>query len=540
MHLRRALSQTTLFCLAVVVSIGSLPIAAQNTSAKKKAANPDRIYKQWVDEEVRWIITPEERSAFMKLTTDDERDTFIEQFWRRRDPDPDTPENEYRDEYYRRVAYADAKFASGVPGRNTDRGRIYIVFGPPDSTDSHPAGGQYQRPTNEGGGSTSTFPFEVWFYRHLDNVSDGIEIEFVDPTMSGEYHIARGPDEKDALLMVPGAGETLSEQLHLSSKVDRVAYGGMGGSYVDPLFGQSSKDNEFTRMELIRDLSKPPTIAGRSVFGGGVDPVLVESEVLPVAFRADYRRVDESSVITSFSLLIENQDIALANKGGIYQGQVNVSGRITPIAGKRPRFFQQSIETGRYTARDVSTAQQTKSIYQMNVVLEPGRYKIDLVAQDTNSGRMGVITQSFVVPQYRPNELSTSSVIVASDITKLDGIATGQFVIGRYKVHPNMTQTFKPGAPVGVFLQIYSAQVDQYTLMPNVDVSYVVSREGQEVTRIVEDGKTGTKDIDGRRLVVGRMLGLKLEPGTYQLGVTITDKVAGNTINTAPALFIIK
>ena len=103
MHLRRTLSQTILFCLTLAISFVALPIAAQTPSVKKqkKAANPDKVYKQWVDEEVRWIITSEERAAYMRLATDEERDTFIDQFWLRRDPDPDTPENEYKDEYYR-------------------------------------------------------------------------------------------------------------------------------------------------------------------------------------------------------------------------------------------------------------------------------------------------------------------------------------------------------------------------------------------------------------------------------------------------------
>jgi len=226
--------------LIFVIGVGVLPAFAQDNSnkdkkekqqpKKKKSESNEKVYQRWMDEDVRWIITDEERKAFKTLKTDEERETFIEQFWARRDPDPDTPENEYREEYAARIAYANAHFASGIPGWKTDRGRIYIMFGPPDSKETHPAGGQYQRPTNEGGGSTSTFPFEIWFYRHLDNVGDGLEIEFVDPTMSGEYHIARSPDEKDALLTVPGAGLTLSEELGLSSKTDRVAFGGMGSS----------------------------------------------------------------------------------------------------------------------------------------------------------------------------------------------------------------------------------------------------------------------------------------------------------------------
>src|SRR5581483_4007786 len=331
-------------------------------------------------------------------------------------------------EYYRRVAYANEHFASGIPGWKTDRGRIYIMFGEPDGKETHPSGGAYQRPAEEGGGETSTYPFETWWYRHIDGVGDSINIEFVDPTMSGEYHIAQSPDEKDALLYVPGAGLTLAEQLGLSDKSNRIAYGGVGSMYSDPLYGQSSKNNEFDRLQLYSDLQRPPSISKIPGLNGTVDPVLAETEVLPVTMRTDYMRVGDDAVVTSFSILIDNHDLVLANKGGIYQGEVNINGRITAVTGKRNGPIEEVIRTDRYTDRDVAFGQETKSIYQKKVVLPPGRYKIDLVAQDTNSGKMGIIHQSFVVPQYKPNELSTSSVIVASDITQLNGVAAGQFV----------------------------------------------------------------------------------------------------------------
>ena len=153
------------------------------------------------------------------MKTDDERDQFIQLFWRQRDPDPDTVENEYKEQFYERVAYANEHFSSGKPGRMTDRGRIYIKFGKPDQIESHPTGGVYHRPSYHGGGSTTTYPFEKWFYRHIPNVRSGVELEFVDPTGSGEYRLARNPDEKDALLHVPGAGQTLQEMLGLRDAV---------------------------------------------------------------------------------------------------------------------------------------------------------------------------------------------------------------------------------------------------------------------------------------------------------------------------------
>ena len=153
-------------------------------------------YRKWLNEDVAYIITDEERAAFKRLQTDEEREQFIESFWMRRDPTPDTMENEFKEEHYRRIAYANEHYASGIPGWKTDRGRIYITFGPADEIESHPSGGTYERPPEEGGGTTSTFPFEQWRYRYIEDVGSDIIIEFVDPTMSGEYLPVPRPRKK--------------------------------------------------------------------------------------------------------------------------------------------------------------------------------------------------------------------------------------------------------------------------------------------------------------------------------------------------------
>ncbi len=170
----------------------------QKKALKVELSKP---YKKWLDEDVVWIITDEERAAFKQLSNDEERDNFIEAFWQRRDPTPDTEENEYKEEHYQRIAYANEHFAAGIPGWKTDRGRIYIMYGKPDEIDSHPSGGTYERPMEEGGGETSTFPFEDWRYRYLEGIGQEIIIEFVDTCMCGEYHMTIDRSEKDALLL---------------------------------------------------------------------------------------------------------------------------------------------------------------------------------------------------------------------------------------------------------------------------------------------------------------------------------------------------
>ena len=129
----------------LVFAFAALPALSQkkgnnddtpNTDPTKNPRNvkPElkNAYKKWLNDDVPYIITKEEKKAFMALQTDEECENFIENFWRRRDPNPDTEENEYREEYYERIAYANEHYTSGIPGWKTDRGRVYITWGKPD------------------------------------------------------------------------------------------------------------------------------------------------------------------------------------------------------------------------------------------------------------------------------------------------------------------------------------------------------------------------------------------------------------------------
>src|ERR1700678_2392504 len=187
------------------------PTPAKPDPTKRRLGDKERIkqqkdltkelhgfYKTWLDQDVVWIITDTERQAFKNLNNDEEREAFIEYFWLRRNPNPDSPDNEFRDEHYARIEFANEHYAAGKPGWMTDRGHIYIAYGKPDSIDSHPSGGNYERPIEEGGGNTSTFPFEIWHYRYLEGIGENIDLEFVDTCMCGDYHMTIDRSEKDA------------------------------------------------------------------------------------------------------------------------------------------------------------------------------------------------------------------------------------------------------------------------------------------------------------------------------------------------------
>lgn len=517
-------------CVAAFVCT-SVFAQQQDPRDKPRNVKPElkKVYKDWLEKDVPYIITDEERKAFKKLENDEEREAFIENFWRRRDPDPDTDENEFKEEYYERIAYANEKFASGIPGWKTDRGRIYITFGKPDSIESHPSGGQYDRPSYEGGGSTSTYPFEIWFYRYIEGVGSGIEIEFVDPTGSGEYRIARSPDEKDALLYIPGAGLTLSEQLGLSNKADRIT--GVSSDSSSSLNFRRAQDSPFERLQLLANLQRPPAVkfadlqtALDSTSSGAQD-----SNPLNFDIRVDFFRQSDDKVVTAITVQMENSQLAFKDKGGIQEARVNIFGKIISVSGKRFGIFEDPVIT-QATAVELSQAKDRKSAYQKAVPLPPGDYKVQVIVRDIESGATGIQSIPFKVPKYVPNTLAASTLVLAARLQYTgDRDPGGMFTIGDKKVIPNVSGNYKRGQEVGIYMQIYNAGIDETTLRPSVDVTYTLTKDGKEILNQPEDWQ-GMSD-SGQRLTLARLLPTyALTTGNYELKVKVRDRVSGQEI----------
>src|SRR5437588_6524613 len=314
------------------------PLSEKQKKANAKALRQElgKTYKKWLDEDVRWIITDEERQTFKQLSNDEERDQFIEAFWARRDPTPDTPENEFKEEHYRRIAYANEHFAAGIPGWKTDRGRMYIMYGPADEIESHPSGGTYDRPMEEGGGTTSTYPFEQWRYRYLEGVGQEVIIEFVDTCMCGDYHMTIDRSEKDALLYTHNAGLTLYEQMGMSSKAQRFN-GGLERLGAGP-FNQDLTTKQFDRLETFAKLNKPPAIKFKDLEEVVTHKISVN--LMPFEVRADFVKVTGDTVLVPVTLQVKNRDVTFVNKDGIQRGVVNIFGRLTTMTGRIAKTFE--------------------------------------------------------------------------------------------------------------------------------------------------------------------------------------------------------
>ena len=523
----------------------------QNEKQRKKNAQAlkhelTKTYKKWLDEDVAYIITDEERAAFKQLSNDEERDNFIEAFWQRRDPTPDTEENEYKEEHYQRIAYANEHFAAGVPGWKTDRGRIYIVFGKPDEIESHPSGGSYERPMEEGGGETSTFPFEQWRYRYIEGIGQEVIIEFVDTCMCGEYHMTMDRSEKDALLMTPNAGLTMWEQMGMSNKAARFNGGGLERLGVGP---QSSmlQTKQFDRLEQFAKLQQAPKIKFTDLTEEVNSKVILNP--MPFDVRSDFIKVTSDTVLVPVTIQMRNRDITFVNKEGVQRGTVNIYGKLSTLTNKIVQTFEDTVQVD-VPAELLPRTAENASVYWKAMPLRPGHYKLYIAVKDVNGDRKGVYSRSVTVPEYSEDKLATSSLIVADQMEKVPTtqIGSGSFVIGTMKVRPRVgTADGKPAVfkrdrdqKLNFWMQVYNLTVDEKTHKPSATFEYDITNIATNKSVVQKLESTDTMGNVGDQVTLQKSIAAaNLQPGIYRIQIKVNDNVSKQTIDPS-AMFAVE
>ena len=495
-------------------------------------------YKTWLNDEVPYIITDEERKAFLNLSNDEERDSFIENFWLRRNPNPDSPENEFREEHYRRIAYANEHFAAGKPGWKTDRGRIYIAWGPPDSIDSHPSGGIYDRPVEEGGGTTSTFPFETWHYRYLDGVGENIDLEFVDTCQCNDYHFTIDRGEKDALMHVPGAGLTTDEQMGKSSQKDRFTQGGLE-TLGKSASSASQQGKEFDRIELAAKIFTPPPVAFKDLDAFISEHKLLAGPVLPFDVRTDFVKVTAGMDLVPITIQIRNRDITFQTKDGVSKGVVNIMGKVTTMTHKTVQTFEDTVEVTQPTELMSGTLDR-KSIYWKALPLLPGLYRLDIVLTDANNkDHVGIFGVGINVPSFQEEKLGVSSLILADEMYPVSSreIGAGNFIIGNTFVRPRVTKnaatpvSFKRNQSLNFWLQVYNLGIDEATKSNQATVTYEIVDAASGT--VILQKQIDSKDLGAHsdELTVEKSLPMAgLPPGKYKVNVKVSDAVSKQEI----------
>jgi GWxTD domain-containing protein len=463
----------TLF--VVLLSFSTLAIAQQTKQDRKRDQKQAREMGSGYDgftKDVAYIISDEERQTFNRLSTDDERDQFVEQFWLRRDPTPDTVENEFKEEHYRRIAYANERFASGIPGWRTDRGMIYIKYGPPDEIESHPSGGSYQRPVEQGGGQTTVYPFEVWRYRYIEGVGTNVLIEFVDQSGTGEYRMTIDPQEKDALQHTPG--------------------------YVAP--NPQLGPNQFERISIMVLLRKPPPTKFKDL--EAAVNTNIRYNTLPIQVRTDFIPATPTSVLSNITIQLEGA-----------QATVNLYARISTLSRRTVSVFE-----------DVISVEGTAkfALYQKTVPLVPGKYRLSIAARDITSGNSATYETAIDVPPFEEDRLAASSLILADLMERVSSrsVGTGQFVIGDTKVRPRVSETFTTAEKLGVYIQMYH--------LSNASIEY-------QITNVIsnESALAYTEEVTAHtaQVTIEKWFPLKeLPPGNYTFRMKVTDRSTSQTI----------
>ena len=530
------------FCIFLVLA-GFLPLfgmayerALKQDEEKKKEQKKRRseekgdYFEKWLKKDVVYVITEEEKAVFGRLTTLEEKEQFIEQFWHRRDPDLRTAENEFKEEHYRRIAYANDRFASGLAGWMTDRGRIYIIHGPPLEIDRH-AGGRYDRPFHEGGGTTSAYPFEIWRYRNIEGIGPDVELEFVDPTMSGQFRLALNPEEKDALLLAPGQGLTLAELWGTAKKRDRPYFGG----HKEYINFARAKDNPFERYRTYAHVRRPLDIKYKDL--KEIVEVNITFDGLPFVTQQDYFKLNNSQVLVPITLEVQNKELTFRPENGVHVAKLGIYGIVTSLTNRVVSEFEDDVLIFDQPER-LQEGPTTRSAYQKILLLDNRlRYRLDLVVRDLTNGKTGFIRQGILPPAYSDKKLSLSSLILSDSIRALEEIPKYEeqmFVLGDVKVHPNLERKFSRENPLGVYLQLYNAALDQTALAPSIRTTYRIMHNGELVAEAIdEQGESVQYFSSERAVLIAHLPVQRIKLGKYQIEVEVEDQIKNESITTA-------
>ncbi len=526
--------------LLILSALAALLLDAAGAAGLQKKSQDDRQrreesqdhFKKWLEQDVAYIISPQEREIFLKLATPEEKESFIEQFWRRRDTDPATAHNEFKQEHYRRIAYANEHFHSGVAGWKTDRGRIYITFGPPHEISGKPQGGMHVRSPFEGGGSTSVFPFIVWRYRYIEGIGPDVEIEFVDPHQSGEFRLARDAMEKDALLYTPNAGSTLAEAAGLQDKRDRIATRSLANQTLaanDPFRVVRSKDQPFERLLLRARLDRPPAVRFKDLETAVRSRIRYESIAHDV--RLHYIWISANDILAPLTLRIPNRELSYRKlESGLQRAEIQLYAEVWDVGKRLVYSFDDELSV-EIEGRDFESGLARSSIFQRYLPLRPGRYAVKVAVKDARSAKIGASDHLLVLPRFSTDQLSSSSLILADSISPHPaGREPGMFSLGDVRVIPSVDQAFGPGDNVFVYFQLYGAAIDQQRAQPSLQLSRIVV-DGKGRERASGDHRPRMQIGGMGRIVLSDYFPVAgLEAGTHTLQYRVRDRIGGGEL----------
>ncbi len=412
------------------------------------------------------------------------------------------------------------------------------MYGSADEVESHPSGGTYQRPMEEGGGETSTFPFEQWRYRYLEGIGQEVIIEFVDDCQCGAYEMTLDRSKKDALKYTPNAGLSQYEQMGLASKANRFTGGGLEQLPTGP-GSANNATKQFDRLEQFAKLQAPPPVKYKDL--EEIVNTKIITNLMPFDVRTDFVKVTGDTVLVPITIQMKYRDITFANKDGVQRGIVNIFGRVTTLSGRIVQTFEDPAQVD-VMPELLPKMAENSSVYWKAIPLRPGRYKIDIAVKDVNGDRKGVWSRGIQVPEYSDDKLSTSSLIVADVMEPVPtkDVSTGSFVIGLNKVRPRVAPAdgkpalFKRNRDqkVNFWVQVYNLGVDGKTHKPSATFEYAIINIATNKPVVQKTESTDTMGNVGEQVTLQKSIAsANLQPGVYRIDIKVNDNVSKQTID---------
>ena len=447
--------------------LAPLVLAALLGHALLAQAPPALHWKQWLGEDARYIITDEERRSFKSLKTDEERDIFVQQFWQRRDPTPDTEENEYKEEHYRRIAYADEQFAlPRVPGWKTDQGMLYIKYGPPDAIEAKP-------------GTLS------WHYRLIDGVGTDVVIDLEDRVKDGNYSITVDPHGPAGLYKPLSPQSCMHESMRANDQktvcmkfpADGLARSGASMRTPPPKF---------------KNLAKMVASGGR------------KEPALPVQVRVDFLRLTNDTI--DVNLLLDFPTSAFAN--------INFYGRLINTNHQTVTWFENSVSRGKWHAQQLLLPPGT---YRLQIAAnnEPAIFDQELIVPSFDEGS---VSASSIILADRMNHIPA------------DSPGPSNLQIRTTEINRRFNNVFKQNETLGFYAEFYNFAPDEGGRpQGRIEYEIISDQNGEPVLTDSEDvaNLKGSRFL----VVIEKKFPLSaLPPGAYTLKITAIDTLGNQTL----------
>ena len=457
------------------------PLIFQPPLEAKKNPRLPLAYKKWLEEEVVYIVTPKEKKAFKQLETDKQRNLFIEEFWRQRDPVPSSPQNEFREEHYRRIEYAKKWFGRGLPkpGWLTERGRIYVLLGEPISRQMF-----YD---------DRIYPADLWFYQGGKGLEPFFYVLFFKRKGAGDYKIYSPLRDGPNALCIE-TSDIASEAAIQQSARNRFFTGKrqeaeIGGVAYETLY-VVSQDLAQASQSLIPRASRTHPV--------GSDRLLGNIEVYPQrkvddAYAYEFLRTDavvevnysvhyigNKNTVKTFCdekgvffvhYAVQPEALSLEGYEGKYYSQFKTSGRVTDIEGRTIFQFSKSYPM-EFTKKDVKAAKVRPMNIQDSFPLVPGYYRFNLLLENVVSKEFTSFETDVFIPEISESP-RMSPLILAYKTSEVQEHFRRAFQAHGLRIYPSPNNQFSSKETLFIYFQAYALGAVSYTHLTLPTTPYV-------------------------------------------------------------------